>query len=276
MREWSARPCRAARADGTLTMTGKEYDMNESTMTRTEPILRSLDALTGMEIRGKDERLGTLHDTLFDDVAWTARYFVVDTGNWLPGRRVLVSPWCCGEPQGPPNPAILASLTSDQVENAPGLEAARPVSRRHEIELATHYGWPTYWDGVVRAAPQVDNPTVAESGPLGDGHLRSAREVSGYAIEATDGSIGHVEDFVLEAPGWNVRYVVVDTRNWLPGRKVLVAPAWIADVDWGKQRVEVDLTRDQVRNSPEYDPSKPVNRRFEERLYDYYGRPYYW
>ncbi len=107
-------------------------------------------------------------------------------------------------------------------------------------------------------------------------HVRSVKEVTGYHIQATDGEIGHVEEFILDDQAWTLRYLVVDTRNWLPGRKVLVAPAWVTSVNWANRNVGVDLTTGAIKNSPEYDPSAPVNREYEVRLYDFYGRPRYW
>jgi len=109
-----------------------------------------------------------------------------------------------------------------------------------------------------------------------DTHLRSAREIMGYHIQATDGEIGHVDDFIVEDDGWRVRYVVVDTRNWLSGRQVLLSPDWVDAVDWNERKVHASLTKNGVKNSPEFDPNAPVNRQYEEMLHDYYGRPKYW
>jgi hypothetical protein len=100
--------------------------------------------------------------------------------------------------------------------------------------------------------------------------------VIGYHIQAADGEIGHVEDFVLNDDVWTVHYIVVDTRNWLPGRKVILSTSWIEEVDWLENKVYVNLGQEAVENSPEFDPSAPVNREYEIRLYDYYGRPKYW
>jgi hypothetical protein len=97
--------------------------------------------------------------------------------------------------------------------------------------------------------------------------------VSGYHIEATDGSIGHVKDFMVEDEDLSIRYVVVDTRNWLPGKKVLVAPWMIRSVRWGESKVHLDMPRQIVKDAPEYDPSAPVNPDYEARFYDYYGLP---
>jgi hypothetical protein len=110
----------------------------------------------------------------------------------------------------------------------------------------------------------------------GDPHLQSANEVINYYIEAKDGDIGHVEDFIVEDQTWVIRYMVVDTRNWLPGKKVLVSPQWIKEVSWANARVYVDLLRDTIKNSPEYDPVVPLSREYEHRLYEHYDRQKYW
>lgn len=106
--------------------------------------------------------------------------------------------------------------------------------------------------------------------------LRSANELTGYVLKAEDGDIGRCKDFLFDDDRRTVRCMVVDTRNWLPGRKVLLSPLWLDTVDWITRKVHVDLDKDQIKNSPEYRPSAPVNRDYEARLYDYYGRPRYW
>jgi hypothetical protein len=75
---------------------------------------------------------------------------------------------------------------------------------------------------------------------------------------------------------WCIRYMVVDTSNWWFGRKVLVSSEWITRVDWSESLLRVDMTREKVKNSPEYDSSGHVQREYERRLHDYYGRPGYW
>jgi hypothetical protein len=121
-----------------------------------------------------------------------------------------------------------------------------------------------------------DSRSDAAEGQSKSSHLRSTREVIGYNIQASDGEIGHVEDFIVDDETWIIRYMVVNTRDWLPGKKVLVAPRWIEKVTWAESKVYVELTRESVKNSPEFDPSAPVNREYETKLYDYYGRPKYW
>jgi hypothetical protein len=85
-----------------------------------------------------------------------------------------------------------------------------------------------------------------------------------------------VEKFIIDDESWTIRYIVVDTRNWLPGKKVLVSPEWISSVSWSDRRVYVDLSRDAVENCPEYDPYRPIERDYENRLYGHYQRPHHW
>lgn len=248
-------------------------------------MLRNIKELTGYVLRARDGDIGRCKDFLFDDERWTVRYMVADTGRWLPKRRVLISPASIDDAAWDAR-KIDMRLTKDQIENAPPLEADAPITRQYEGAWAKHYGYAAYWVGTgVWGAGSVPaalyGPARSEAERLqpklsGDPNLRSTNEVTGYHIAATDGEIGHIEDFIVDDRTWTLRYVVVDTRNWLPGKKVLVSPAWVQEVDWGNKSVAVDLPRKAIENGPKYDPHAPVNRRFEQRLYDFHGRPVYW
>ena len=259
-------------------------------------MLRSLKELQGYTISATDGDIGSVHDFYFDDQHWTVRYLVVDTGGWLSGRRVLISPMALGQTDWLDR-RLPVSLTRQQVEDSPPIDLAKPVSRQYEVEYFNYYGWPYYWYGPAAwgawaypnelAAAQTAQAleTARQAGATATGtqeqeradpHLRSVKEVTGYRIQATDDEIGHVEDFIADDESWQIRYLVVDTSNWWFGKQVLLARDWIRDVSWLDQKLYVDLTRDQVKGSPAWDPTIPVNRVYEERLYDYYGRPAYW
>jgi len=109
-----------------------------------------------------------------------------------------------------------------------------------------------------------------------DSHLRSAEGVTGYHVQATDGEIGHLDGFVVDNETWAIRYIEVATRNWLPGKKVLLAPGWIEKVSWTDSKVYVGLSREAIKEAPEYLESRSITREYESRLYDHYGRPPYW
>lgn len=253
-------------------------------------MLLSLNEVRGYEIRASDDSIGKASDFFFDDVLWNIRYLVIDTG-WLFGRKVLVAPEAIqGVDIG--RSEISVSLTKKEIEEGPGIGSDLPVSRQEEVALREHYGWPKYWEvypagmGAAPLIPPVQpreamgktavSSAETDARERGDPNLRSAREVEGYHIEAKDGEIGHVEDFVLDDEFWAIRYVVVDTRNWLPGRKVLVAPGWAEEIDWAGRFLRVKLDREAVKDCPTYDPSSPIDRDYERAMHEYYGRKPYW
>jgi hypothetical protein len=248
-------------------------------------MLRSLKAVKGYSVQATDGKIGSVSDFYFDDKEWRVRYVVVDTGRWLPGRQVLLSPAACLSADWD-HRELPVSLTTEQVKNSPGLETHQPVSRKYEAELSKYYRWPMYWGASPEVSAWMPPPAAtspdamqAQGQPLeneGESNLRSSDEIVGYGILALDGEIGHVEDLIADDEMWSIRYFVVDTRNWIPGRKVLVSPEWIRRISWANRDVTVDLTEQQVRDSPEFDSTAPVNEEYERRLYDFYGRPKYW
>ena len=244
----------------------------------------TVSKLKGFSIGAKDGYIGAVDDVLFDDKLWTVRYLVADTAKWLPGRKVVISPIALGHVE-PGEERLPVSLTKKQVENGPDVDS-RHFSREHERSYYDYYGWPYYWVGgdvwggaalpaSLAAEQQMEMAVVEQEENDDSTHLRSAKEVIGYYIEANDGDIGHVDDFVVDDDSWEIRYMVVDTKNWWPGKKVLVAPEWIERVSWADSRVYVDLSRDAIKTGPEFDAAH-LDRDYEERLYKNYDRPGYW
>lgn len=251
-------------------------------------MLYRMSDLRGLHIQARDGELGKVEDLFYEDTSWTVRYFVVDTGGWLTGRLVLVSPIAL-ESVDMEQKRLNVSLTRDQVERSPDIATDEPVSRQQERRYFEHYGWPYYWSGgglwgsgifpsmlaSQAAAAAVETQPPDASGEA-DPHLRSAREASGYQIHAQDGEIGHVADFLVDPDSWSVRYVEVDTGGWLPGKKVLLAREWIERVSWEEFTVYVNVPRQAIEDAPEYDPHKPLDREAEQALYQHYGKQGYW
>lgn len=246
-------------------------------------MLWNLERVRGYALAATDGTLGVIADELFDDTLWTVRYVVVDAGAWLAGRLVLIAPAAFGPPDEGLR-EIPVALSKEEIRNSPDIQADQSVSRHLAELINTYYGWP-----LSAAAPPVGlvgRETGLESGTKGEDamrrleedekHLRSAREVESYAIAAVDGDIGHLEDLLIDDDGWIIRYLVVDTRDWLPGRRVLVAPRWVRGIDWRDGRVHVDQTREVIRHSPPYDPAARIDRGFEEKLHVHYRQTPYW
>jgi hypothetical protein len=249
-------------------------------------MLLSINHISHYGIEARDGRIGQAHSFLFDDQSWIVRYLVVDTGGWLTGRKVIITPAALGKPKDTEK-VFPVELTKKQVKESPDIDADRPVSRQQEIKLHEYYGWSPYWVGmfgmayappatVLNQRADKEQAVRTEEAENSDPHLRSTREVIGYKIHAEDGQIGRVDDFIVHVDDWIIRYLVIDTKNWLPGRKVIAPPDWITDIRWADSEVFVNVTRDVVNESPEFDPAAPVNREYEIQLYDYYGRPKYW
>lgn len=218
----------------------------------------TIKELKGDEVLARDGRIGSVDDVYFDDERWAVRYLVVDTGGWLPGKRVLISP-ASVQPELSSGGNLRLGLIREQVERAPDAESDRPVSRQYEMAHAAHFGYPYYWSGPLlwgAAAYPVPSAAGGEAGhPAqqavedGDPHLRSGAEVIGYAIEASDGSIGEVQDFILDEKTWAIRDVVVDTMKWWPGGHVRVHPEYVERIDWHERKMHLRLTRDEVKLS---------------------------
>lgn len=215
--------------------------------------------LQGDTIVARDGEIGSLSDAYFDDERWTLRYFVIDTGRWLPGRKVLVAPQSVAQAEGA---VMRLELSRGEVERAPGIDADPPVSRllsqAHEARYGYPYGGPFLWAAPMvpaAAPPLATDPVDRERAEQAERraertHLRASSEVVGYRIQAADGEIGHVEDFVVDDQSWAIADMVVDTRNWLPGKKVLVPPSAICGIDWERGTVSVRLSRAELKRAP--------------------------
>ncbi len=247
-------------------------------------MLSKVKSLIGYSIQNTgDETIGKVKDIYFDDRYWTVRYLVANTGNWLTGRQVLISPYALVAVNAD-HENVIADLTKKQIEDCPLLGSDIPVSQQYEESYYGFYEWPTYWDGpnswgylpYVERNREKWNGFPNNNQKKYDHHLRSCHEVTGYAIQAEDGDIGHVEDFIIDADTWEIRYLVVNTSNWWAGKKVLISPLWIESVSWRERKVVIDLTRQAIKRSPEFTDKSLVDRDYETHLYGHYNRKGYW
>jgi hypothetical protein len=246
-------------------------------------MLRRMKDLTGFAIAAKDGDIGSASDFIFDDKNWTVRYIVVDTNPWLPGGKVLVSPIVSGQPDWD-NKKLPVLLTREQVKNSPDIRLEEELSAQDEVKFYDHYGWPYYWVGGEMwgsvTVPQdlldkeIDRK-IELTEQANQSRLRSMKDVMDYTLQATDGDIGHVDDFIIDDEPWVIRYAVIDTGNWWPGKKVIVAPTWISSVDWKNSKLHVNLSRATVQSAPEFD-SDHLSRAYETELYKHYGQENYW
>lgn len=254
-------------------------------------MLNNAKTMKGYQLEGLDGEIGKVREFYFDDHHWAVRYLVADTGNWLTGRQVLISPYAVSAVI-PGQRHIAVKLTKKQIEESPSLDSDKPVSRQFEGAFYGYYAWPSYWrgpymwgaysypymglayPGIGHAGEHSKESTPAED--AWDPHLRSTHDVRNHRIQAKDGEIGHVEDFIIDDETWAIRYLVVDTRNWWPGKKVLISPRWIDRISWGESKVFVNLSRETVRQAPEYTEAALLTRDYETKLHHHYDRQGYW
>jgi hypothetical protein len=232
-------------------------------------MLLKLNSLMKARVEASDGDVGKVVDILFDDQRWVARYVVVETGGWLDAVRVLVSPASLARTHGEIG-VLHTALSREQIRQCPGVDTQQPVSRQYEIAHAKHYGYPGYWNGPLLWGP------VAYPGLMGEAylpeptaiapadreeidralreaeqsHLRSAKEMIGYRIEASDGDGGDLDDFAIDDETWVISHLVIDTQRWWPGGRVQVDVSATEAIRYDDARVKVRMTRDALRASP--------------------------
>ena len=266
-------------------------------------MLRTMTDLKDCTIGATDGTIGSVKVVYFDDAKWVIRYLVVATGDWLSSRRVLISPMAIGKPTWEER-ILQVSITRNQVSSSPDIDTDKPVSRQHEMEYLGYYGYPYYWGGrglwgmeptpammasrlgyggtnpAYRRAQAEKARSDAEANTQrhksDDHHLRSCTTVMTYHIHASDGNIGHVQDFLIDEETWAIRYMGVNTSNWWMGHQVLVAPQWIAGFNWEDNIVAIDLTRDAVKTAPPYEAGIQLSRDEEINIFNHYGKAGYW
>lgn len=245
-------------------------------------MLASAKEIRNYKLNGTDEVVGGIKEFYFDDKFWTVRYLVANTGNWLDRRQVLISPYFLGTIDHKLE-FINVNLTKKQIEDSPSIDTDKPVSRQFEESYYSYYGAPVYWGGPFIWGPSQsinrDRDTwrdIMPSEDSWDSNLRSSKNVTGHTIQAIDDTIGHVDDFIIDDESWTIRYLVLDTKNFLPGKKVVISPEWIDRISWEDSKVFVNLNREAIENAPEFDKDEGITREYETRLYDHYKQRGYW
>ena len=226
-------------------------------------MFQNIKQLYGKKLGASDGDVGHVADFYFDDKTWAVRYLVADTGSWLPGRQVLLTPHAFGNHAFGRSDAdvdvLRVNLTRKQIEDSPSIESHRPVSRQYEEEYYTYYGWPAYWEGggMLGAAsfPVVLPPSTPDKlqhhghNQKDDIHLRSTKSVTGYSIQATDGAIGTVNSFMVDGRTWAIREMVVETGHWYAGKEILVLPENIERISYEESTVFVNLKKEDLQQT---------------------------
>jgi uncharacterized protein YrrD len=254
-------------------------------------MLHSLNDLKRFSLDATDDTMGSVKDLYFDDSDWSVRYLVANSGFWFFGRDVLISVESLGKPDLERG-TIPVALSRKQIRELPPADSQPPVSEQERGEPGMSR-WPSFavtGDGTPSFPPFIPvagfGPVVVagreeaarpqEDIPQGDPHLRSAVELEGYAIAATDGDIGKVRDVIIDRESWRIRYLAVDTGGWFTGHEVVLSVDWIRRISYPERQVVVGVTRDAIEKSPPLRSLSDLRRSYEEELYRAYGYPAYW
>jgi len=245
-------------------------------------MLNKAKTLKGYKLNSLEGEIGKVKEFYFDDKHWTIRYLVADTGSWLHDRQVLISPYAMVAVNREEE-NIDINLTKNQIEGSQSVESDKPVSRQFEETYNGYYGWPAYWGapsmGAVYPNIELDSQKLKEEPQVDedwDPNLRSTYDMTGHDIQAIDGEIGHIKDFIIDDETMTIRYLIIDTGNWWQGKKVLISPKWIERVSGVESKVFVNLLRESIKNSPEYTDESMLNRDYEIGLHKHYNRQGYW
>lgn len=224
---------------------------------------RFIKEIYGSRLGATDGEIGHVLDFYFDDQDWVIRYVVADTGHWLPGRQVLLTPHSLGTLDSVGQP-LRVNLTRKRIAGSPSADAHKPVSRQFEEEYYRYYGWPYYWQGnalwgmsgfpVLELPPERLPVGAGKNGgehvPAKDAHLRSTKAVTGYRVQAADGTFGHVADFVMDDKSWAITELVIRTGHRLSGREVTMSTDRVERISWEESTVHTDMTREMIEASP--------------------------
>lgn len=227
-------------------------------------MLRSIKQLYGNKLGTADGEVGHIRDFYFDDEHWAIRYVIVETGSWLEGRLVLISPHAFGT-FFKDGDDVLVNLSREQIEKSPSIDLHKPVSRQFEEEYYRYYGWPAYWSGAgmwgISGFPAIRPPDLI---PINEGvlsnsrdnsndpHLRSTRGLVGYHLQTHDEVIGHVTDFVMDDKSWGIRSLIIETGHWFDGKEIRISPQEVEAISYENSKVLVSLTKEAIQNEPEY------------------------
>ncbi len=258
-------------------------------------MLRKLHSLKSFVVNGKNGKLGKVDDFYFDQEQFVVRYLVIDTGSWLEHEQTLISTHAIDNIDFDSS-IIHVNLSSDELEDSPSIEKNEPISKSKEKALIEYFGWPDYWKKSHSSDSELIHAGITERKKLlnfktlqkedeakqkakkVESNLRSLEEIRGYKIHAKDDKFGHLEDlFVEEEDSWIIRYLLIDTRNIMEGKLVIIAPEWIESINWFDKEIFIDKDKKEIEESPEYKEEKaPIDKSYEELLYDHYDEKKYW
>lgn len=231
----------------------------------------NIENVVGWELGALDGEIGKIKEFYFEDQTWTIRYLIVETGNWLLGRKVLISPEAVVRLDFK-NEMLEVKLTKEQIENSPDINSDKPVSRQHEDELYQYYGIGNYWmgslwsggmgtSGMMRTTnlpleDEIRKSTLEEDESEKNTHLRSTHSLNGYHVKSAGNEIGEVDDFIFDDSNWKIDFVIVKAGGWFSEKKILIQASVVKEINWKTSSINITATTDELKNNSAYDAEK--------------------
>lgn len=243
-------------------------------------MMRSIEDMFGCSVTCTDGDLGKIDQIYFDMHSWRMRYLVIDTSAWGYGQKIWV-PRCCIHQIDFASSVVKLNLDQQKMLGSPAIDTQKPISRLQEARIVNYYGCKPYWEeayakgasqhpsGAINAAVEV-KPGTHERMTLHTNavnikvHLLSTEQASKYTIEAVDGPIGHIRDFVFDDETWAIRYLTIDTHEWWQSEsEVLLSTESIDSIDSAVSTISITLSRDAIRHGRVYLNDVPLRRTYE-------------
>ena len=195
----------------------------------------SVKALYGGTLAGSNGKAGQVADIYFDDQEWVLRFIVVDTGNGIRHREVLVAPSAVAAAKLE-HGELAVNLTREEIEHCPDADTHPPLYRQYDWHLGNpHFLSEPEWREAALGAPL-------------DRHLRSTRIILGYDVVALDGPVGHVEDFTVQPRGWAIECMVASAGGWRRTPRRQIHPQAVERIDWPAHTVHLRVRSNVLGN----------------------------
>ena len=207
-----------------------------------------------------DTSIGDVVDMYFDEAGWRSCYLVIETGSLFSGKRSLVplsylerADWIARR--------LALRITEAGLQSVGCNDLDKNVASQLEKHGAGYVAWPPPAHKPEGSTAQVPlgDPNDPGTDDVGKPLLRSAKEVVGYAIEATDGPCGHIDDLLIDDATWRIEFLLVNPRNFLPGTPRAVPAPWVEACDWLSHSMRMNVDRDRIRECPTYETSSTVD-----------------
>lgn len=261
-------------------------------------MLHTMQSLLGFTMGATDGEIGKVKDFYFDDQTWRVRYLVVETGNWLFGRKVLLSPVAIQSINWDEK-VFPVNLSMDQIKHSPDIDTEKPVSQQQDAELHSHYSWPvntgagvgfmttgmvggvvspgvSFQDRIADEVRNHENDTISDRGPEmekqsgGDLHLRSYNAFEDFTVMATDGELGEASDFLIDSNSWNIPFLIIETGNWYSGSKVLAPTNTIESIEGEDSQIRINQGTSYFNNNPEFNESLLTDQEAQRQIFNFY------